>query len=153
MKRRNLLTAILAFTVCLAMNNVAMSEVVVAKKVAVIDVQAVVGSSAQVKALKKEQETKTKELEKWLKTAKADVEKQQSQASKDKLSKKYNADFEKKKQDMAKTYQTKLQEIDKSITATIAEQAKAKGYGLVLTKNVVLYGADDITADVQKVVK
>lgn len=153
MKKRNLLTAFLALVVCLAVNNVAMSEVVVSKKVAVVDVQAVVSSSAQVKALKKEQENKAKELEKWLKTAKAEVDKQQSQASKDKLLKKYNADLEKKKEDMAKSYQTKLQEIDKSISATIEEQAKANGYGLVFSKSVVLYGADDITPQVQKVVK
>ena len=124
-----------------------------AKKIATVDVQAVVASSEQVKALKKEQETKVKELEKWLKTAKADVDKQQSEASKERLLKKYNADFEKRKQDMAKNYQTKLQAIDKSITATIAEQAKANGYDLVLTRGVVLYGADDLTPAVQKVVK
>ena len=122
-------------------------------KIAVVDVQAVVAKSAQVQALKKEQQNKIKELDKWLKTAQADVEKQQSKEGKEKLLKKYNTEFAKKKEDIAKNYQTKLQAIDKSITETIATQAKLKGYDMVISKGVVVYGGDDITADVSKVVK
>ena len=71
------------------------------QKIAVVDVPAVVAKSAQVQALKKEQQAKIQDLEKWLKTA----------------------------------------------------QAKAKGYNMVISKDVVIYGGDDITADVQKAVK
>ncbi|MBR1425389.1 OmpH family outer membrane protein [bacterium] len=124
-----------------------------AQNIAVVDVPAVVAKSAQVQALKKEQETKVKELEKWLQTAKADVEKQQTEAGKEKLLKKYNDDFAKKRETIAKNYQTKLQAIDKSISDTIAATAKAKGYDMVISKGTVLYGGDDITADIQKVVK
>ena len=53
----------------------------------------------------------------------------------------------------AKAYNTKLEAIDKSIKATIAQQAKIMGYDLVLTKGVVLYGGDDITETILKVVK
>ena len=129
------------------------TSVIAASNVAVVDVQAVVAKSAQVQALKKEQQTKMQDLEKWLNTAKADVETQKTQEGKEKLLKKYNSEFEKKKADIAKNYQTKLQAIDKSISATIAEQAKLKGYDMVISKGVVVYGGDDITADVQKVVK
>lgn len=129
------------------------TSVIAASNVAVVDVQAVVAKSAQVRVLKKEQQTKMQDLEKWLNTAKADVEKQKTQEGKEKLLKKYNSEFEKKKADIAKNYQTKLQAIDKSISATIAEQAKLKGYDMVISKGVVVYGGDDITADVQKVVK
>ena len=129
------------------------TSVIAASNVAVVDVQAVVAKSAQVQALKKEQQTKMQDLEKWLNNAKADVEKQKTQEGKEKLLKKYNSEFEKKKADIAKNYQTKLQAIDKSISATIAEQAKLKGYDMVISKGVVVYGGDDITADVQKVVK
>jgi outer membrane protein len=129
------------------------SSVLAASNVAVVDVQAVVAKSAQVQALKKEQQTKMQDLEKWLNTAKADVEKQKTQEGKEKLLKKYNSEFDKKKADIAKNYQTKLQAIDKSISTTIAEQAKLKGYDMVISKGVVVYGGDDITADVQKVVK
>ena len=80
------------------------------QKIAVVDVQAVVAKSAQVQALKKEQQTKMQDLEKWLKTAQADVEKQQTKEGKEKLLKKYNADFAKKREAIAKDYQTRLQE-------------------------------------------
>jgi len=123
------------------------------QKIAVIDVQAVVAKSAQVQALKKEQQSKIQELEKWLQTAKSDVDKQQTKEGKEKLLKKYNADFAKKKEAIAKDYQTRLQAVDKSITDTIATQAKLKGYNMVISKGVVVYGGDDITADVQKYVK
>lgn len=54
-------------------------------RIAVVDVPAVVNKSAQVQALKKEQQTKMQELEKWLTTARADVEKQKTQEGKEKL--------------------------------------------------------------------
>ena len=123
------------------------------QKIAVVDVQAVVAKSAQVQALKKEQQTKLQDLEKWLKVAQEDVQKQQTQENKEKLLKKYNADFAKKKESIASDYQKRLQEIDKSITSTITTLAKSKGYSMVISKGVVIFGGDDITADVQKVVK
>ena len=123
------------------------------QKIAVVDVQAVVSSSAQVQALTKEQQTKMKELEKWLKTAQLDVDKQQTPEGKEKLLKKYNSEFAKKKEAIAKDYTTRLQAVDKSITDTIAAQAKLKGYNMVISKGVVVYGGDDITADVKKAVK
>ena len=54
---------------------------------------------------------------------------------------------------MRKNYAEKLKAIDKNINAIIAEQAKAKGYDMIIAKGVVVYGGDDITADVVKAVK
>ena len=130
-------------------SSIAMAE----QRIAVVDVQAVVSKSAQVQALKKEQQAKITDLEKWLKTAQADVEKQKTQEGKEKLLKKYNAEFAKKKEAIAKDYAARLQAVDKSITETISTQARLKGYNMVISKGVVVYGGDDITADVQKVVK
>lgn len=124
-----------------------------ADKIAVVDVPAVVAQSQQVQALKQEQTKKIQNLEKWLSTVRADVEKQKTEEGKDKLLKKYNAEFAKKKEAIAKDYQARLQAVDKSITETIAQQAKAKGYDIVISKGMVLYGGDDITADINKVVK
>ena len=120
------------------------------QKIAVVDVQAVVSQSAQVQALKKEQRAKMLDLEKWLKTAQADVEKQKTEEGKEKLLKKYNAEFAKKKEVIAKDYAARLQAVDKSITDTISTQARLKGYDMVISKGVVVFGGDDITADVQK---
>lgn len=145
--------AIAAFAIGMGFNNIAMSNIPANYKVAVVDVNAVVSKSAQVQALKKEQQTKLQELQKWLETVRADVQKQSTQEGKDKLIKKYDAEFAKKQEAIKKNYATKLQAIDKSITATIATEAKAKNYNLVLSKGMVLYGGDDITASIAKVVK
>ena len=124
-----------------------------AQNIAVVDVSAVVAKSAQVQSLKKEQKSKVQELDKWLKNAQADVNKQQTQEGKEKLLKKYNAEFAKKRQAIAKEYQTKLQAIDKSITETISTKSKAMGYDMVISKSMVISGGDDITAEIQKIVK
>ena len=139
----------IAIVLGLASINTAFAE----SKIAVVDVQAVVSKSAQVQALKKEQQTKIQDLEKWLKTAQTDVEKQKTQEGKEKLLKKYNTEFAKKKEAIAKDYQARLQAVDKSITETISATARAKGYNMVISKGVVVFGGDDITTDVAKVVK
>lgn len=148
MKKVIVLLAVLLLTgICT--NNSVMAQ----GKIAVVDVPAVVAKSVQVQSLKKEQQAKLQDLEKWLKVAQADVEKQKTKESKEQLLKKYNAEFAKKKDAIANNYKTKSQAIDKNITDTIVSTAKAKGYDMVISKGVVLYGGDDITAEVQKVVK
>ena len=134
--------------------NAAEEAVVVSSNgVAIVDVPKIVAGSKQVKALKDEQTKKNAELNKWLETARADVAKQQTEAGKEKLLKKYEADLAKKREANAKEYAKKLADIDKSISDTIAAQAKAKGYDVVLSKSVVLYGGYDLTAEIAKAVK
>ena len=122
-------------------------------KVAVVDVPKIVSESKQVQALKDEQAKKSQELNKWLDVVRADVAKQQTEAGKEKLLKKYEGELAKKREANAKDYAKKLSEIDKNISATIEAQAKANGYDLVLSKSTVLYGGEDITAEIAKVVK
>ena len=148
-----LVIASIAFCVGLGFNSFAMSDIPANYKVAVVDVNAVVSKSAQVQTLKKEQQEKLQELQKWLETVRADVQKQSTKEGKEKLIKKYDAEFAKKQEAIKKNYATKLQAIDKSISATIATEAKAQNYNLVLSKGVVLYGGEDITASISKVVK
>ena len=60
----------------------------------------------------------------------------------------------KKQNDIKSNYAKKLQAIDVNITQAIANEAKAKGYNLVLSKQgQVLYSSDDLTANIQKAVK
>ncbi len=134
----------------LLLGNASMAAI---EKVAVVDVPAVIANSKQVKALKDEQVKKAQDLAKWLETVRADVQKQSTEANKKKLLDKYNAELAKKKEANAKEYAKKLADIDKSISATIAAKAKAKGYDLVLPKGQVLFGGEDITAEISKEVK
>ena len=136
----------------LGSTNFAMSNMP-SQKIAVVDVPAIVAKSAQVKALKDEQAKKAQDLAKWLETVNADVKKQSTEANKQKLLKKYNEDLMKKKEANTKEYTKKLAAIDASISSAIAAQAQAKGYDIVLAKSTVLYGGEDITSEIAKIVK
>lgn len=151
MKKINTLLITGAFILGLGFNTFAMSDV--PSKIAVVDVNRVVSNSSQVMALKKEQNLKNEELQKWLNTARADVEKQKTQEGKEKLAKKYDSDFQKKQQAIQKDYTDKLQSIDKDISGVVAKTAKDKGYDVVLAKGVVLYGGEDITNAISKLIK
>lgn len=123
------------------------------EKVGVIDVQKVVNKSAQVQALKKEQEAKTKELGQFVKKANDEIKAQTDEKKKQELVKKYEKELSAKREANAKAYKTKLEAIDKTISATINNYAKTNGYDLVIVKGAVLYGGEDITEAVSKVVK
>lgn len=150
-KQLNIAIIAAAFALGLGLNNLAISNV--PSKIAVADVNKIVSQSSQVMALKKEQQLKMEELQKWLVNASKDVEKQSTKEGKEKLVKKYDGEFQKKQQAIQKNYTAKLQSIDKEISAVIAQEAKAKGYDIVIAKNVVLYGGDDITQSIAKLVK
>ena len=145
--------SLVAFAIGLTAGNYAISDVPANFKVAVVDVQKVVASSAQVKALKEEQKKKSQDLAKFIETAKTNIDKEKDDKKKVALEKKYNKEFQAKRQDIAKNYETKLLAIDKNITETINANAKTNGYDLVLAKGAVLSGGTDITAEITKAVK
>jgi len=140
-----------AFIIGMTMNNYAISHV--PNKIAVVDVQKVVASSAQVKALKADREAKIKDLGNFVTTARAAVAKEPNATKKKALEDKYNKELNTKRNNIQKDYANKLANIDKSISSVIAQKAKAAGYELVLAKGVVLYGGTDITAEITKSVK
>ena len=123
------------------------------KKIAVVDVQKVVNNSNQIKSLKKEQETKRKEIAQFIKKAGDEIKKQPDLAKKKALAEKYDKELAAKREANSKAYKTKAEAADKNISDSIANQAKALGYDVVFAKNTVLYGGDDITDSVLKVVK
>lgn len=145
--------SLVAFAVGMTTGNYAISDVPSDFKVAIVDVQKVVTSSAQVKALKEEQKKKGQELAKFIETAKTSLDKETDAKKKAALEKKYNKEFQTKREAMAKNYETKLLEIDKNITNVINANAKANGYNLVLAKGAVLSGGTDITDEISKAVK
>ncbi|MCD8024391.1 MAG: OmpH family outer membrane protein [Candidatus Gastranaerophilales bacterium] len=149
------LIAMSAFAIGFWLNSQAFSNALSAGgvNIAVVDVNKVVSDSSQVKALKKQQEAKHAELAKWLEIVKADINKQSTEEGKKKLAKKYDDALAKKEETIRKEYEKSLIEIDKNITQTIANAAKNDGYTLVLSKGIVLFGGDDITKEISKLVK
>ena len=121
--------------------------------VAIEDVPAVVNASAQVQALKKEQQLKAQEMIKFIEKARKDVASISDAKKKQAAEEKYNKELIAKKEKMDTEYSAKLQTLDQSISQQINESAKSAGYDVVLSKSVVLYGGKDITQDIVKIIK
>ncbi|MCD7879462.1 MAG: OmpH family outer membrane protein [Candidatus Gastranaerophilales bacterium] len=148
-----LTVSLIAFAAGITANNYAVSDVPSNYKIAVVDVQKLVSSSSQVKALKDEQKQKSQEIAKFLENAKTNIDKESDDKKKKALEEKYNKEFQTKRESIAKNYETKLLAIDKNISSIIESNAKANGYNLVLVKGVVLAGGTDITDEIQKQIK
>ena len=123
------------------------------KDMAVIDINEIVNKSAQVQSFKNDVAAKNNELNQWLKTSQEEVDAEEDKAKKKELLQKYNAEYTQKRDEISNEYLAKIQVIDKDINNAITQTAKEKGYKSVVVKNVVIYGGDDITDEVIKVVK
>ena len=121
--------------------------------VAIVDVPQVVSASKQVQSLKKEQQLKAEEIIKFIEKARKDVAEITDANKKKAAEEKYSKELLQKREKIEIEYAAKLKQIDTSISQQIEAQAKLKGYDLVLSKGIVLFGGDDITEDIIKVVK
>ena len=149
--KKNLTAALLTLAIfCLIGNSVSAAEI---SKIAVVDVQSVVASSYLVKKLKQDQEAKMKDLVSFIEKARKDVAAIKDTDKKKTLEEKYAKEFETKKAAQEKAYVEKLTEIDRDISKKIEQAAKEGNYDMVISKNSVLYGGDDITEAVKKLVK
>ena len=150
-KKKNLTAALLTLAIfCLIGNSVSAAEI---SKIAVVDVQSVVASSSLVKKLKQDQEAKMKDLVSFIEKARKDVAAIKDTDKKKTIEEKYAKEFETKKAAQEKAYVEKLTEIDRDISKKIEQAAKEGNYDMVISKNSVLYGGDDITEAVKKLVK
>ena len=147
-----------AFVVGMTVNNVAVSAgtttaVPAGFKVAIVDVPKVVEASPQVKRLKEDRKKKMDDLVASVEKAKSDISKESDATKRKALEEKYTKELNDKQEKINKEYAKQLEDIDKSISATIGTQAKKDGYDLVLAKSIVLFGGNNITDAVAKVVK
>ena len=123
------------------------------QKIAVVDIQKVVTASAQVKALKSSQDARNKESTAFIKKAQADVNKQTDEKKRKALAAQYEKQLVAKREAYTKDYAAKLKATDASITEQIGKKATEMGYTMVVPKSAVIYGGDDITATILKVIK
>ena len=139
-----------AFVVGASVNNFAMSQMPGSVNIAVVDVQQVVASSSQVNALKEENQAKTSEIVKYIENARKEVAKVSDADKKKALEEKYAKELNTKRENYAKQYNEKMVEIQNNILNAVREQAMANNYDMVIAKDVVLYGGEDITPMLKK---
>ncbi len=153
--KKNLVTLVLcsfAFGLGFGLNNIAFSDVA-APKIAYINVGKLLTASKTLKAAEDQRTKDTTEMLKWYDNASADIQKQSTQEAKNALIKKYEAELTKKKKTIKDAYAKKVSDVDKQLDTTITQKAKELGYTIVLRKDAVLFGGDDITAKILPSVK
>lgn len=152
MKKMNLVfLSVLAFGLGYSANNIAVSDTNL--KIAVVDTAEIISNSSEVKALKSEQQAKMQEMQTTLQKAREEISKEADAEKAAKLEEKYRDEINRQKIALDENYNKKVADLDKKIRITISEKAKSMSYDLVLPKEVVFYGGDDITSTVEKDIK
>ncbi|HIS37649.1 TPA: OmpH family outer membrane protein [Candidatus Scatousia excrementigallinarum] len=141
----------LSFALGYSVNNIAISDTT--PKVAVIDAAKIVANSTAVKNLKAEQEKKVKEIQATLDKAKAELSKETDPSKIAAIEEKYRNQVNAQKIALDTEYNNKLTQIDNEIRSTVVEKARNLNYDLVLPKNMVYFGGDDITDVIAKDIK
>ena len=98
-----------AFGIGFGCANIAVSGVTT-PTIAVVNVDKVLNSSAQVTALKKDQQKRASDLKNWLKNAQADVDKQSTPQAKQSMRAKYEKELASKREANNKVFSAKLAE-------------------------------------------
>ncbi len=122
-------------------------------KMAVVDVNRIVNASSQVTALKAEEAVKIQELQNFVQKVQQEAAAEKDEAKKKEIIGKYEKDILLKKNAIESDYAKKLQQIDADITKVIREVAQKKGMTVVVAKNNVIFGGDDITNIVLEEIK
>ncbi len=136
------------------LNNIAFSDTAAAdKKIGYVNVDKILSSSKALKSADEQKVKSTTEMLKWYDTASADIQKQKTPEARKELIKKYEAQLTQKKKSIKDTYSKKVAEIDAQLNDAITKKSKEMGYDLVLRKDSVLYGGEDITSSILPLVK
>lgn len=118
-----------------------------------VDVNKVVAASKAVEKANKERAAEKKKIIKFIEESANKMNKEEDEKKREEMKNQFDLDLTAKKSEMNKSYGEKLLKINNDINAELIKIAKDKDYQLILTKDAVLYGGDDLTQDLIKVVK
>lgn len=146
------LAIISAMVIGFSLNNIAISDTT-DFRVAVVDIKELVSKSQEIKKLKTDQENKINQMQQTVEKARTEIAKETDPTKIAALEEKYRKEVNAQKLTLDSEYNSKLTKIDNNIKTIVIEKARSMNYNLVLPKNFVLYGGDDITAEVAKSIK
>lgn len=155
MKNKILATLIVisAFIAGYSINSIAISNTTPEYKIAVVDIATILKNSKEINALKLEQEKQIQNMQATIDKAKAEISKEQDPVKIAQLEEKYRNEINKQKLALDTSYNNKLTAIDNKIKTAVVEKARSMNYNMVLPKNTVLFGGDDITEQVAIIIK
>ncbi|NLF83871.1 MAG: OmpH family outer membrane protein [Candidatus Gastranaerophilales bacterium] len=143
----------LIFGTAVISSNYALSVVNNGVKIAIVDIQEVAVKYPKVEALQKSQQAKLAELQKFVENANKEIMKEKDATKRKQLETKYTNELETKKKALDADYKKQLATLDNNISTAVSNIAKANKYDYVFAKNAVLYGGENITAEVLKNLK
>lgn len=153
--KKKILTTILvigAFAAGYSINNIAISRTNPEYRVAIVDIQKVVANSNEIKTLKIEQEKQIQNMQSTINKARTEISKEKDPSKIAALEEKYRNEINNQKLALDTSYNTKLKAIDSKIKTAVVEKARSMNYNIVLPKNTVLFGGDDITDQVATII-
>ena len=153
--KKKILTAILvigAFAAGYTINNIAISRTNPEYRVAIVDIQKVVANSNEIKTLKIEQEKQIQNMQSTINKARTEISKEKDPSKIAALEEKYRNEINNQKLALDTSYNTKIKAIDSKIKTAVVEKARSMNYNIVLPKNTVLFGGDDITDQVATII-
>lgn len=136
-----------------SINNIAISKAQPEYKIATVDIQKIVANSTEIKSLKAEQEKQMQNMQSTINKARTEISKEQDPVKIAQLEEKYRNEINNQKLALDTSYNTKVKAIDSKIKTAVVEKARSMNYNIVLPKNTVLFGGDDITDEVSKIIQ
>lgn len=136
-----------------SINNIAISKAQPEYKIATVDIQKIVANSTEIKSLKAEQEKQMQNMQSTIDKARTEISKEQDPVRIAQLEEKYRNEINNQKLALDTSYNTKVKAIDSKIKTAVVEKARSMNYNIVLPKNTVLFGGDDITDEVSKIIQ
>jgi len=122
-------------------------------RIATVDIQKIALNSEELKNLKIEEEKQLQDLQSAINKAKIEISAEKDPSKIAQLEEKYRNEINEKKLNMDANYNKKLIAINDKIKTAIVEKARSLNYSIVLPKNAVLFGGDDITSQVEGIIK
>ena len=136
-----------------SINSIAVSKSTPDYRVAIVDIQKIVANSSEIKALKIDQEKQIQNMQSTIEKARVEIAKEKDTAKVSALEEKYRNEINRQKLALDTSYNQKLTAIDSKIKTAVVEKARSMNYNIVLPKNTVLFGGDDITERVATIIK
>lgn len=122
-------------------------------RIATVDIQKIALNSEELKNLKIEEEKQLQYLQSAINKAKIEISAEKDPSKIAQLEEKYRNEINEKKLNIDANYNKKLIAINDKIKTAIVEKARSLNYSIVLPKNAVLFGGDDITSQVEGIIK
>ena len=136
-----------------SINNIAVSKAQPEYKIATVDIQKIVANSTEIKSLKAEQEKQMQNMQSTIDKARTEISKEQDPVKIAQLEEKYRNEINNQKLALDTSYNTKVKAIDSKIKTAVVEKARSMNYNIVLPKNTVLFGGDDITDEASQIIQ